>query len=165
MGPQYKLTQADIAINYYVVLGAGERWSNDHSEPRCRPFHPAPLELPTDPQSRTISTRSTRRTAGWFLSAIPRKRSGSCVAVSTPQTVLFMMCTLPYIARVSFGCFAGHRGRAYALPHDDLATSARHHTVSQSQNIVICPPPPTPRCHLLTSRCSRDSPHPPPPTV
>lgn len=37
MGPKYKLTQADIAVNYYLVLGVGARWGNDDSESRDWP--------------------------------------------------------------------------------------------------------------------------------
>lgn len=32
MGPIDKLTQADIAINYYLILGASSRWDNKESE-------------------------------------------------------------------------------------------------------------------------------------
>lgn len=32
MGPVNKLTQADIAVNYYLILGVGARWSEKESE-------------------------------------------------------------------------------------------------------------------------------------
>lgn len=84
MGPKYKLTQADIAVNYYLVLGVGARWGNDDSESRGWPSQRTrTLRTPlADLQSRSTSSHTTRHTAVSSLRVTTSARSGICVAVS-----------------------------------------------------------------------------------